>query len=104
MFIQRNPNKVSCCPTPDCKYVFAPDQDDTHFICPCCLKSYCLDCKSEWHQGLSCEDFRLSRDYSEEDRVFVKFVRGSNFKQCPRCKYWVERSQGCDHMRCRCGE
>lgn len=24
-------------------------------------------------------------------------------KQCPSCKFWVEKNKGCDHMTCRCG-
>ena len=23
-------------------------------------------------------------------------------KQCPSCKFWVEKNKGCDHMTCRC--
>jgi len=32
----------------------------------------------------------------------MKFVKGKKFKQCPKCKYWVERATGCDHITCRC--
>jgi len=27
------------------------------------------------------------------DSKFEKFVKGKKFKQCPKCKYWVEKSQ-----------
>lgn len=31
-------------------------------------------------------------------------MRGMKFKQCPFCRFWVEKTEGCDHMRCRCGK
>lgn len=33
----------------------------------------------------------------------MKFVTGKKIKQCPHCSFWVERTLGCDHMKCRCG-
>jgi hypothetical protein len=37
------------------------------------------------------------------DEKFEEFITGSNFKQCPKCKRWIEKNQGCDHMTCKCG-
>lgn len=31
-------------------------------------------------------------------------MKGAKFKQCPKCKYWVERNQGCPTMSCKCGQ
>ena len=31
-------------------------------------------------------------------------MKGQKFKQCPKCNFWVEKSEGCDHMSCRCGQ
>ncbi|MFN9955782.1 MAG: Rcat domain-containing protein [bacterium] len=30
-------------------------------------------------------------------------MKGQNFKQCYNCKFWVEKTEGCDHMTCKCG-
>lgn len=29
-------------------------------------------------------------------------VKGAKYKQCPNCRFWVEKNEGCDHMTCRC--
>ncbi|KAL4473480.1 hypothetical protein ABPG74_022344 [Tetrahymena malaccensis] len=77
-------DQASWCPTPDCQFAFILDDDQTILDCPCCKKIYCLSCK-------------------EDDKQFESFVRGKKFKQCSQCRMWVEKSDGCDHMTCRCG-
>ena len=96
---------ASWCPTPDCKYAFIydPENDSKEFNCPRCSKHYCLKCRVEWHTDLSCEEYEESKDPSDEDKSFKSYARGAKFKQCPKCKVWVEKSEGCDHMKCRCG-
>ncbi len=39
---------------------------------------------------------------SADDQEFVKFARGAHYKQCPKCRFWVSKNEGCDHMTCRC--
>jgi hypothetical protein len=34
--------------------------------------------------------------------MFMDHALGNKLKQCPSCKFWVEKSEGCDHMTCRC--
>lgn len=29
---------------------------------------------------------------SEEDQQFLAFAKGKKFKQCPKCKFWVEKN------------
>lgn len=29
-------------------------------------------------------------------------MKGQKYKQCPNCKFWVSKNEGCDHMTCRC--
>ena len=96
---------VSWCPTPNCNYAFVFDRarDSEDFKCIKCKKEYCLDCKSDAHKKQSCEEFKRNRDPNLLDKAFESFVKGSKFKQCPKCTMWVEKTDGCNHMRCRCG-
>ena len=38
----------------------------------------------------------------DDDKKFMMLVKGAKLKQCPNCKFWVEKNEGCDHMTCRC--
>lgn len=93
---------TSWCPTPGCSAVFTFDAALTDYKCPACKKYYCLACKCEFHTGLSCQDYKEVASLNEEDRKFMMLVKGAKFKQCPNCKFWVEKNEGCDHMTCRC--
>ncbi|CAG9315338.1 unnamed protein product [Blepharisma stoltei] len=100
-YVQNHQDECTCCPTADCTYVFIPDSN-TEFSCPVCTKHYCLRCRCIFHQNLTCEEY-IAANGNVEDAQFLKFVRGAKFKQCPQCRFWVEKNQGCDHMTCRCG-
>ena len=101
-----NPDEVSFCPTAGCSYMIFYDKNEYHLECPLCQKSYCLQCKSEWHQNITCEEYQLSmkkKKEEEDEKLFEEYVKGNNFKKCPNCKRWVEKISGCNHITCPCG-
>ncbi|TNV85133.1 hypothetical protein FGO68_gene4724 [Halteria grandinella] len=97
---------ISWCPTANCDYafVYVKGRDNKDFTCTKCHKNYCLDCRADFHKGISCQEYKSIKGGEKEDEAFREFAKGSKLKQCPFCKFWVEKSQGCDHMRCRCGK
>ena len=104
LFLEQNNKIFNHCPTPDWKFVFEwnGNKENQKFKCSICDKTYCIMCRIEWHEGLSCKEYRELNGYPVEDRLFMKFIKGTSFKQCPNWKFWVEKSRGCDHMTCRC--
>ena len=104
-FVENNMSDYSYCPTPDCRYIFIFEQknDPPDFTCPVCSKRYCLNCKTQYHINMTCEEYRISHSHTKEDQKFEKFVKGKKYKQCPGCKIWVEKIEGCDFISCRCG-
>jgi hypothetical protein len=102
-FVQRHMDDMTCCPTADCGYVFTWLGDISMFVCPVCKQEYCLTCKCIYHRGKSCEEYQRDKKDEPLDRAFMEFARGAKYKMCSRCKFWVEKSDGCDHMTCRCG-
>jgi hypothetical protein len=104
---ETNPDEVSFCPTPGCSYICYYDKNAFHLNCPLCKKSYCLQCKTEWHKDMTCQEYQKSMNMTEEDKQnekkFDEYVKGNRCKQCPKCKRWVEKKSGCDHITCPCG-
>ena len=96
---------MGACPTAGCPFAFAWEKDNRKLECPLCRKSFCLVCRCEpWHRGVRCEQFQAERgDPEASDAAFASFARAQNLKQCPKCKFFVEKTDGCDAMHCRCG-
>ena len=102
-YAQNNTNEVTFCPTPGCSYICFYNKDEFHLKCPLCKKEYCLKCQTEWHQFATCQEYQSQKKEKENDVKFEEYVKGSNFKQCPNCKRWIEKTEGCNNMVCLCG-
>lgn len=91
--------ELSWCPTPSCQYGFEISKVCNKFSCPICLKHYCLKCRTECHDGKSCDENKSKTDL---DKQFLELARSTKMKQCPKCKHWIEKNEGCNHMTCIC--
>ncbi|KAK1355009.1 hypothetical protein POM88_048265 [Heracleum sosnowskyi] len=83
-----------------------PDYKDIlEMECTTCHKLFCAECMVPWHEGMNCEEFqKLHVDEREqEDIMLMQLAKSKQWKRCWNCKFYVERNQGCSHMRCRCG-
>lgn len=69
--------------------------------CVSCGFKTCAEHQVPWHEGMSCHgyDLRFSRTRTEEIlyKILVKFI---SMKDCPNCGVAIQKSDGCDHMRC----
>ena len=102
--VEINMNYYSNCPTPDCNFIFIFDYESgPQFTCPLCAKQYCLNCKTQYHTGMTCQEYRISHSRTQDDVKFEEFAMGQKFKQCPGCTTWVSKIEGCDFISCRCG-
>eukprot|EP00882_Tetradesmus_deserticola_P013925 GHRQ01014792.1.p2 GENE.GHRQ01014792.1~~GHRQ01014792.1.p2 ORF type:complete len:168 (+),score=34.79 GHRQ01014792.1:803-1306(+) len=58
-------------------------------------------------QGMTCVQFQALPPElrSVEDAAMLRMAQQQAWKRCPAagCGHVVERSEGCNHMRCRCG-
>jgi hypothetical protein len=100
---ENNSDEITFCPAAGCNYMCSYDKNEFHLNCPLCKKSYCLQCKTEWHKGMTCEEYQITKNKDENDVKFEEYAKGSKLKQCPKCKRWVEKIDGCDHITCTCG-
>ncbi|XWS72332.1 hypothetical protein CRYUN_Cryun02cG0030900 [Craigia yunnanensis] len=95
------------CPFKDCSMLLIDDggQVVKESECPNCGRLFCAQCKVPWHTGIECGEFqRLHKDERErEDIMLMKLAKDKKWARCPRCRFFVERTQGCRYMKCRCG-
>jgi hypothetical protein len=52
---------------------------------------------------MTCKEYQITKNKDENDVKFEEYAKGSKLKQCPKCKRWVEKVSGCDHIKCTCG-
>lgn len=52
-YVGKNPEKITFCFTAGCKQV--NEMKTTYFKCDACQSSYCLECKMNYHRGLTCQ-------------------------------------------------
>ena len=57
-----------------------------------CFESYCLHCRVRYHEGQTCDEFRISTSEKEGDIKFMEYVKSNSNQQCPNCRYWVSRA------------
>ncbi|KAJ0006925.1 hypothetical protein Pint_30450 [Pistacia integerrima] len=96
------------CPFKDCSAMLVTENDGqviTSSECPFCHRLFCAQCYVPWHCGIECEEFqRLNVDErGREDLMVRELAKEKKWGRCPKCKYYVERTDGCPtYGLCRC--
>ena len=103
VFLMRNGKDFQNCPTPGCNFVFNWTKENSRFKCPICAKVYCLLCKKEFHEGITCQEYKTLTDPKDLDNAFNRVAERGGFMLCPNCQAMVEKVDGCDHISCVCG-
>lgn len=97
------------CPFNDCSALLVDERRHgeaaiTQAECPHCCRMFCAQCKVAWHDGITCIEFqRLGKDErSRNDLLLRRVAQRSKWQRCPKCKMYVERTEGCVYIVCRC--
>ncbi|TNV77591.1 hypothetical protein FGO68_gene8065 [Halteria grandinella] len=93
------------CPTVDCpeSFFYEIASDNPKFRCSICQKHYCLKCRMPFHFDLTCAENQAIQEPSIEDAEFKEMLRREGLKQCPFCMIFVQKQDGCSHIKCICG-
>ena len=88
--------KVQLCPFPDCES-YAMKKGNNNYVS--CIKNkhkFCFNCLKGWHGNKNCDD--------SIDKSFKNWSNTTKVKRCPKCKYFIEKNDGCNHITCSmCG-
>ncbi|KNA21402.1 hypothetical protein SOVF_043120 [Spinacia oleracea] len=95
------------CPYKNCSVLMVDDGgvEVRESECPNCRRLFCARCKVPWHDGVTCDEFDvLGKDEREkEDIMVMKLAKGKQWRRCPNCRIYVEKTDGCLHITCRLG-
>ncbi|WCJ42872.1 RING/U-box superfamily protein [Euphorbia peplus] len=95
------------CPYKDCSLMLVDDGSEVvrESECPNCRRLFCAQCRVPWHAEIECAEFQtLHKDERDnKDIMLMKLAKNKLWTRCPSCRIFVERTQGCDNMTCRCG-
>ncbi|KAL6224323.1 PREDICTED: probable E3 ubiquitin-protein ligase RNF217-like [Fragaria vesca subsp. vesca] len=95
------------CPFKDCSAMLIDDGKEVirESECPNCRRLFCAQCKVSWHAGIDCAEFQnLNENEKENEDILLRIVaHEQKWRRCTNCQYYVEKSDGCSYMKCRCG-
>ena len=103
-FVTTSDGKFRFCSTPDCPSIYrvaGPLDSGVPFFCGACNSKTCTRCHLEYHRYITCERYKLFKE--DPDMSLKDWAKGKNVKECPCCKSTIEKSEGCNHLLCRCG-
>jgi len=102
-YLEQHQQELKYCTTPDCKQIYRRRTDKTALQCPACFSTICPSCDEEAHTGVSCEEQRILKNPAEQERLNEELAAASGYKRCPTCRVMIEKTEGCNHMNCKCG-
>ncbi|CAF4511802.1 unnamed protein product [Rotaria sp. Silwood2] len=66
--------------------------------CIKCQKQTCAYHRIKWHFGMTCQQYDQFNISSIDNNTQIWIRKHS--KKCPKCKSYIEKISGCDHMTC----
>ena len=85
-----NPD-IQLCPFPDCES-YAKKGKNKYVACVQNNHKFCFKCLKDWHGKKECTDIY--------DKNFENWKNPLKVKKCPKCKYFIEKNYGCNHITC----
>ena len=90
-----DPN-IQLCPYPDCES-YAKKTKNKYVKCIEKKHKFCFICLKDWHGNIPCKDSTLTNSLNVLEK-------NNQVKRCPKCKFFIEKGEGCNHMTCsNCG-
>ena len=101
-YIGQHAEQYKYCPTPTCSQLYRTSKDPSVSTCPSCTLSLCTACHYPDHPDLTC-DQRRAQNPVEHDVLNGQWATSHGAKKCPVCQIYIQKTEGCNHVKCRCG-
>jgi len=102
-FVASSKGTYRFCTTPDCPSIYEVSTSGRLFVCGSCSLELCTTCHLEYHPYLSCEEYREFKQ--DPDASLKEWCKGKeDVKRCPGCGFTIEKTEGCNHISCKCGK
>lgn len=97
--------KFQECANRFCEFGQICDPGECQYIeCDYCTSQTCIDCDTLWHPGQSCEERRptlTGKAAKDAESAESQRYIDANCRQCPKCKAWGSKTEGCDRIICK---
>lgn len=103
---ERERRKEIECATPSCerRTIKPCNIEDEWGLCSKCGDLTCSRCEKLEADHEDFEAGEARKCPRTEDDELNDLAKSNNWRNCPRCNAMVSRSEGCNDMRCRCGQ
>ncbi|PON70170.1 E3 ubiquitin ligase RBR family [Parasponia andersonii] len=96
--------KIKWCPAPGCDYAvdffdFVGNYRRGFDVYCRCSFNFCWNCNEEAHRPVDCDTVAKWNMKNKDESENANWIL-VNTKPCPQCKRVIEKSHGCNHMRC----
>jgi len=98
-FVDQN-EKVKWCPAKGCGNAITADMVKGQMVTCSCGYRFCFHCQEEAHWPATCEQVKMWQKKIQDESETQNWI-SAHTQDCPKCKSFIEKNGGCNHMTCR---
>lgn len=103
-YLAKQKNYVAC-PGAKCASGFINERTDQFtFQCDGCAEIYCAKCLTTHSAHMTCQEAKenknITTDAKQQEEETQKW-KATHTRPCPECKTAIEKSEGCNQMKCK---